>query len=175
MKKNLTTGCRCICSFLIMALILVMTPVTVKAEEILPSQAKEEKLKAAFYQYYTEEDIDLLARLMYAEVGVFLKTMNEEDAMEAFLLTGSVVLNRWKNPYFGWDDLEAVIYADGQYQCVRNGSINNNPPEEVYEWAEELLQSGPIGPDNMIFQSTLKQGTSTYKKIGNTYFCCKDV
>lgn len=175
MKKNLTTGCRCICLFLIMTLILVEAPVTVKAEGTLPSQVREEKLKAAFYKYYTEEDVDLLARLMYAEVGIFLQTMDEEKAKEAFMLTGSVVLNRWKNPYFGCEDLEAVIYAKGQYQCVRNGSIDNNPPKEVYKWAEELLQTGPIGPENMIFQSTVKQGTETYKKIGNTYFCCKDL
>ena len=173
MKNILTTGCRCI-YLLFIALILVSTPVNVNAEEV-HYQEEEEKLKAAFYRYYTDEDIDLLARLMYAEVGVFLQTMNEEDAKEAFMLTGSVVLNRWNNPNLGWDDLEAVIYAEGQYQCVSNGSINNTPPEEVYEWAEELLQSGPIGPENMIFQSQFIQGTSIYKKIGNTYFCCKDV
>lgn len=155
--------------------IIVVGPVKVKADESISYQAQEEKLKAAFYQYYTEDDVDLLARLMYAEVGVFLQTLSEEDAKEAHMLTGSVVLNRWKNPYFEWNNLEAVIYAEGQYQCARNGGINNTPPEEVYDWARELLQSGPIGPDNMIFQSQFKQGTSTYTKIGNTYFCCKDV
>lgn len=165
--KSLTTGCRCACLSFIIALFIV-TPVTVKAEEVVSTQI-------AFYPGYTAEDVDLLARLMYAEVGIFLQTMSEEDAKEAFMLTGSVVLNRLKNPNLGYNNLKEVIYAKGQYQCVRNGSINNTPPEEVYQWANELLQFGPKGPDNMIFQSTFKQGTSTYKKIGNTYFCCKDI
>lgn len=127
---------------------------------------------------YTEEELDLLARLMYAEVGVFIQTLPEEEAKEAHILTGSVVLNRVKVELGGAQTIEEVVYYHigdtYQYTCVKNGTINNQPPEIVYEWAREILENGPQGPSDMIYQATFKQGTSTYKQIGNTYFCCKE-
>lgn len=138
--------------------------------------ALEEQQRANAYRKidYTDEDIDLLARLMYAEVGIFLQTLSEEEAEEAHLLTGSVVINRVRLG-IGGNNIKKVIYYPGQYDCVNNGSINNNPPDIVYEWAKELLENGPVGPDNLIFQALFEQGTNTYKQIGNTYFCQKDV
>jgi len=137
--------------------------------------ALEELRKANAYKLidYTEEDVMLLAQVMYAEVGIFLQTQTEEDAKRAHILTGSVVINRVRTGIWG-DTIKDVIYAPGQYQCVDDGNINNEPPEEVIKWAEILLEYGPEGPDDMIFQSQFEQGTSTYDKIGNTYFCCKD-
>lgn len=136
------------------------------------------KCESNLEQNYTEEDLELLARLMYAEVGVFIETLPEEEAREAHILTGSVVLNRVRVQLGGAQTIEEVIYYHigdtYQYGCVVNGTINNEPPEVVYEWAREILENGPQGPSDMIYQATFRQGTSTYTQIGNTYFCCKE-
>lgn len=42
-------------------------------------------------------------------------------------------------------------------------------PDIVYTWAEELLRKGPIGPNNLIYQSESQQGEE-YELIDNQYF-----
>lgn len=146
-------------------------------KSLLPLVAREEEMVpfaefTAYYEY-TEEDVDLLARLMYAEEGVLFHWLDdEEEVKEAHMLAGSVVLNRIGNEAFNSPQtLEDVINMPGQYSCVSNGSINNPAPDIVHEWAEELLRRGPIGPDNLVFQSQSTQGSGTYRHISNQYFC----
>jgi spore germination cell wall hydrolase CwlJ-like protein len=110
----------------------------------------------------TEADIDLLARLITAEVG----TDNEERAY----LCGSVVINRMRSDDFP-DTLEEVIYQTNpiQYECIENGHINNPYTDIAWEIAEELLTEGTT-VDGIIYQAEFQQG-KIYKQIGNTYFC----
>ena len=120
---------------------------------------------------YKQSDVELLARLMYAEEGIFIYKLSEEDSKYVCQLAGSVVIHRKNMNYGGADTIEEVIYAEGQYQCVANGSINQEVPDIVYEWAEELLQNGPIGPENMVYQAEFEQGSEVYDHVGNQYFC----
>jgi len=122
---------------------------------------------------YLQSDVELLARLMYAEEGIFIYKLSEEDAKYVNQLAGSVVLNRERINYKGAKSIKEVIYSEGQYACVENGTINQEVPQIVYEWAEELLENGPIGPKNMIYQAEFKQGSKVYKHIENQYFCLK--
>ena len=110
---------------------------------------------------------------MYAEEGIFIYKLSEEEAKYVCQLAGSVVIHRKNMKYGGANTIEEVIYAHGQYACVNNGSINQEVPDVVYEWAEELLLNGPIGPENMIYQAQFQQGSETYDIIGNQYFCLK--
>lgn len=124
-------------------------------------------------QRQKEYDKELLAHLMYGEEGILLsiKSVSDEDAKEAHMLAGSVVLNRKNMNYGGAQTVEEVIFAKNQYQCIEAGYFYMDVPNIVYEWAEELLENGPIGPENMVFQSQFTQGSGTYKKIYNQYFC----
>lgn len=119
---------------------------------------------------YTESDLELLARLMYAEEGVLLQKLPEWEAQAAHKLCGSVVLNRLNCNFGGATTIEEVIYAPGQYSSA-SVLFEKEVPDIVYQWAEELLMYGPIGPENMVFQSQSPQGSETYKQIYNQYFC----
>lgn len=118
-----------------------------------------------------EDEVLLLARLMHAEEGVLRVKLPYEDAKKAHMLCGSVALNRLNMHYLGDTTITEVIYAPGQYECIKN--LNQAVPEETIEWARELIENGPIGPSNMIYQAEFEQGSSTYAHIGNQYFCCR--
>ena len=88
-------------------------------------------------------------------------------------MAGSVALHRFENHYKGAKSLTDVLYAKNQYdmQTIQRVEQGQEMPDVVYTWAEDLLRNGPIGPENLIFQSEFKQGSDVYKHIGNQYFC----
>lgn len=138
----------------------------------LPLPVLEEPI-VEISQTYTSEDVELLARLMYAEEGIFIYRLPENEAKYVNQLAGSVVLHRKNMNYRGAETIEEVIYDKGQYACVENGSIYQEVPDIVYKWAEELLKEGPLGPENMIYQAEFEQGSEVFDHIGNQYFCMK--
>lgn len=145
---------------------------TVEAE----AQTVETEVQAVEAEAQTskidEADVMLLASLMHEEEGVLRWTLSYEDAKMAHLYAGSVVLNRLNMHYRGAESLEDVIYCPGQYASV-DKLLKEEIPEETIEWARQLLQDGPIGPENMIYQAEFEQGSETVEKIGNQYFCCE--
>lgn len=120
-----------------------------------------------------QSDVELLARLMYAEEGIFISKLPLEEAKYVNQLAGSVVLHRMNSSFDGCKTIEEVIFEPGQYDCVRRGTLSQKVPEIEYEWARELLENGPIGPENMVFQAEFEQGSDVYEHIGNQYFCIK--
>ena len=119
---------------------------------------------------YTEEDLDLLARLITAEMGASWVS----DEMQLYV--GSVVINRMNHELFP-NTLYDVIYAKGQYSPTWNGAINNTPDERTIENARQLLEHGSVLPENVVFQANFPQGDGTYYEyydevLGTTtYFC----
>lgn len=119
---------------------------------------------------YTEDDLDLLARLITAEMGASWVS----DEMQLYV--GSVVINRMNHELFP-DTLYDVIYAKGQYSPTWNGAINNTPDERTIENARQLLEYGSVLPENVVFQANFPQGDGTYYEyydevLGTTtYFC----
>ena len=116
---------------------------------------------------YEEEDLMLLARLIYNESSVLGK--------EGMLYTGSVVLNRVKSDKFAQqNDIKSVIFAPGQYACTWNGHWDE-PSEEAIEVAEELLLCGSVLPDEVVWQANFQQGEGVYDTVGEgsfkTYYC----
>ena len=101
---------------------------------------------------YTQEDIDILAAVMYGE---------EYPNRYEMMLAGSVVLNRVKDPKFP-DTIKAVVYQfDGQYEQYAprtKGFIGKDLPEECYRLAEILLRYGSIAPGEVIYQAHFNQG-----------------
>ena len=149
---------------------------TIQNIKELEKTTVQEELNASTHKesiMYQESDVELLAHLMYAEEGIFIYKLSEEDAKRVSMLAGSVVIHRANSNYMGAENIKDVIYTPGQYDCVNRGTINQEVPEIVYEWAKELLENGPIGPENLVFQAEFEQGSETFEHIGNQYFCLK--
>ena len=145
--------------------------VTETVEEVI---IQNKETEAERVTSYTQVDVDLLARLMYAEEGVLLQRQSIEDAELAHKLCGSVILHRTEMGYLGANSIEETIYAKGQYADTTLQKLTTQEaPEIVKQWAEELLTDGPIGPENMIYQSEFAQG-KVYTQIDNQYFGCSE-
>lgn len=145
---------------------------TVDQEE---KESQEEEIEEEVFEEkpINQNDKELLAQLMYAEEGVYLQKYKDdpEKAEKVHKLAGSVVIHRMENHYMGVETIEDVIYAKGQYHTQTQKRVTNGQdvPEIVYEWAEELLTDGALGPEGLIYQSEFKQGR-VYTQIGNQFF-----
>lgn len=100
---------------------------------------------------YTEEELDLLARLIFSEGGI--------ESYETQLKIGSVVMNRVMSdePYFP-DDIRGVIYQENQFSVtfIRNKDgilmIDQPADEEAKKAAYEVLTYGSVlPPDVQVF------------------------
>ncbi len=113
---------------------------------------------------YTQEDINLLAEVMYHE------NWNTDSEHLAAYYTGAVVMNRVKSK--DWPNtIKEVLYQKGQYSTTKK-FFTKEIPAECYELAEMILRKGtPDVPENVIFQSMRKLGKGTWKKVNTDYFC----
>lgn len=132
--------------------------------------------KEESYFDYTDEDVKMLGDFMYAEMMFAckycsLENEEPEDVKTAYMLIGSVVLHRLESRYWG-ETLEQVIYAPGQYVIAYTDVISNlHTPYEVYEWAEELLQYGPEGPEGLIYEMWFNwDDIEPYWELGGIHF-----
>ena len=119
---------------------------------------------------YTEEDVYLLGKLIYAEAGA------SYCSDELQLMVGNVVINRLESGYWG-DTLEEVIFAEGQYSPTFDTEKWNNiiPDERSLNHAERILRGERWCPKNIIFQANFKQGSGVFWKCtdgpNDMYFC----
>ena len=115
---------------------------------------------------YTDDELDLLARIIYAEAG----GMSDECQ----LLVGNVVLNRVADDRFP-DSIYGVIYQKGQYSPTWNGAIHKKPSDRAVENAKRLQSGERCCPAEVVWQSEFRQGNGVYKKItenGTTMWFC---
>lgn len=136
------------------------------AKEILAAIEASKRPKPA----YTDEDLDLLARIINAEAGC--------DWIPDWVqrMVGSVVINRVNSQYFP-NTIREVIYQPGQYGPVYNGMINYTPSRRVIENARYVLENGSTCPANVTGQNGVISGSGVYTSyydsvLGTTiYFC----
>ncbi len=136
------------------------------AKEILAAIEEAKRPKPS----YTEEDLDLLARIINAEAGC--------DWIPDWVqrLVGSVVINRVNSKYFP-NTIREVIYQPGQYGPVYNGMINYTPSKKAIENARYVLENGSTCPANVTGQNGVISGSGVYTSyydsiLGTTiYFC----
>lgn len=83
---------------------------------------------------FTEEEKDLLLRIAMAEVG-------GEECTECLALVMRVVLNRVESGEFG-GTIRGVIYSEGQFTPVENGSFEHAGPTERCYDALEMVMNG---------------------------------
>ncbi len=134
------------------------------AAEIKAAIAADQKPK------YTQEELDLLSRIIYAEAGCSWIP----DWVQR--MVGSVVLNRVKSTYYP-NTIKEVIYQPGQYSPTWDGSIRKTPDSRTVANAKYLLEHGSICPDNVTGQNSIITGSGVYQSyhdsiLGTTvYFC----
>lgn len=109
-----------------------------------------------------EGSLEMLAHLIGGEAGA------DWCSDELQLMVGSVVLNRMADDRFP-NDMESVIFQDGQYSTTWNGAYENEPTERTVANARYLLENGPTIPSNVVWQANFPQGT-TYKVVQGVYF-----
>ena len=113
---------------------------------------------------YTDEELDLLSRVVYAEAGSNWLTDEHQKAV------ASVVINRKNDNRFP-NTIKEVVYQKGQYGCVYNGMINQPPDQRAYDNAKYVLENGVTIPSDVVWQAQFKQGKGLYKYIQGHYFC----
>ena len=119
---------------------------------------------------YTQEDLDLLARVIYAEVGCSWIP----DWVQR--MVGSVVLNRVASDYYP-DTIREVVYQPGQYAPTWDGSIHKIPDARAVANARYVLENGSVCPENVVGQNSIVTGSGVYTSyedpiLGTTvYFC----
>ena len=143
-------------------------------EEITKPTTKpveEPEIEEPVYNY-TEEELDLLARLIYSESG--------SESYDIKLMVGSVVVNRMDDPYFP-NTLREVIYQKNQFSVTKikiDGVIMIDRPadEESKKAAYEILNYGSILPQKVqvFYVKSIKTGwvatREPYCTMGNTTF-----
>lgn len=150
----------------------VEEPLDEKPIVVIPVVEPEvEEVHTPVYDY-TEEELDLLARLIYSECG--------NESYEVKLMVGSVVVNRMDDPYFP-NTLREVIYQKNQFSVTHlkvNGVIMIDRPanEESIKAAYEILNYGSVIPQKVqvFYAKSVKSGWVTtrepYATYGNTVF-----
>lgn len=134
------------------------------AEQIKAAMEADKKPK------YTAADLDLLSRVIYAEVGC---TWIPDWVQR---MVGSVVLNRVKSDYYP-DTIYEVVYQPGQYSPTWDGSINKTPDARTIANAKYLLENGSICPANVTGQNSIITGSGVYQSYYDSvlettvYFC----
>lgn len=113
---------------------------------------------------YSQADLDLLSRVVYAEAG------SNWCSDEMQLLVANVVINRMRDSRFP-NTLRGVVYQRGQYECVSSGMIKRTPNARAIKNAKRVLSGERFCPEKVVYQSEFRQGKGLWKKVGNQYFC----
>ncbi|MBO1514182.1 cell wall hydrolase [Metabacillus bambusae] len=109
----------------------------------LPSRKATSEKKRSNKLSISDDEIDLLARLVRAEA--------QTESFEGKAAVASVVLNRVESPQFP-DSIKKVIYEPGQFQPVSNGEINQPADKESIKAVHAVLSDlRNIAKDSLFF------------------------
>lgn len=153
---------------ILISLIVILTGIGCNSVECYinndNSQVSSVNHKQIEEQKYTNDELDLVARVVWSEAGSDWLTDEHQRAI------ASVVINRVNDDRFP-NSIEGVIYQVGQYGCVYNGMIKQTPNQRAYDNARYVLENGITIPSNVVWQSQSVQGRGLYKYIQGHYFC----
>ena len=138
-------------------------------EEIIPDEELPPEEEFVSFYTYTEEELDLLSRLIYSEGGT--------ESYETKLKIGSVVMNRVSDPDFP-DTIREVIYQKNQFSVTTHkidGVIMIDRPadEESKRAAKEVLDYGSIlPPDVQVFYAKYISNVKNWVISRKVYEVC---
>lgn len=116
---------------------------------------------------YADEDVYWLSRIISAEA--------KGESMEGQIAVGAVVMNRVHNPRYP-KTIKAVVFANGQFDPVRDGSINSDPVPSAVEAAKHVLQGeNPVPEAYYFYNPSIStdqwiRSLRVIKRIGNHVF-----
>lgn len=131
-----------------------------KSNTVIETECVTEETESECIQTYTDEDLEVLTRIISAEAGNCSWEMMEG--------VGSVVLNRVASPKFP-NTIYEVVFQQGQYSPTINGTYWNEPTEGAKEVAKYLLENGSCAPSDVLYQANFPQGTGTWKILNTSY------
>lgn len=114
-------------------------------------------------QYYNEEDVLWLARIIYAESG--------NQPLEGKVAVGNVVLNRVESPSFP-KTVRGVIFdrtSGVQFTPTSNGTIYRTPTAECFAAARLALEGYETAPDCLYFVS-VRSATTCWAGRNRTFY-----
>jgi N-acetylmuramoyl-L-alanine amidase len=145
----------------------VATPIDNPPEENSTSEAGHQILSRSLGRLVTEEEVELLSRVIYGEA--------RGENFEGQVAVGAVVLNRLKDPDFP-KTIWGVIYQPGAFTAVKDRQIHLDPNDRAYKAAEAAL-SGLDPTNGAIYYYNPRLATDRWiksrpviKKIGNHTF-----
>lgn len=136
---------------------LSLSGATIETDYLTTEETETETVYAI---EHTDEDFDILSRIISAEAG------NCEWDMRLYV--GSVFLNRVASDKFP-NSIYEVAFQPGQYSPTVNGTYYNEPTEGAKETAEWLFQYGSQAPADVLYQANFPQGTGTWKTLSTSY------
>ena len=163
-------------SLVIFITIIGMYSTKVRAEDVQNDNESEppyetttiEFLEPAEPMQYTQEELDCLARVMYAEAGGC-------DDTELYLVA-NVVVNRVNDKSENFkDSIIDVIYQTGQFTSVGDKAWNRGPTQKEYAIAKDVLEGARVAPSNVYWFSRGMSYGNLYYKSQWHYFTGKDL
>ena len=163
-------------SLVIFIIIMGMYNTKAYAEEVQVDDENEtqyetttiEFLEPAEPMQYTQEELDCLARVMYAEAGGC-------DDTELYLVA-NVVVNRVNDKSGNFkDSIIDVIYQTGQFTSVGDKAWNRGPTQREYAIAKNVLEGARVAPSNVYWFSRGMSYGSLYYKSQWHYFAGMDL
>ena len=109
------------------------------------------------------EDLYWLAHIIFAENG--------SNTALCQIYTGLVIVNRKLHEEYP-NTIKDVIFSPGQYSTVDEGKIWEEPSEEAWQIAWDILSGNTEKiPENVVYQAMFIQGSGIFKEIDGEYFC----
>lgn len=94
-------------------------------------------------EFYNEDDVYWLSHIIYSEAGA--------ESFMGQIAVGNVVMNRVSNSYFKEGTIKDVIFAEGQFDPVVNGSINLTPSQSAVAAAKIALEGDMVVSEDTLF------------------------
>lgn len=142
---------------------------TTETSEPEPTETTVPETVFESYYEYTEDELDLLARLIYSEGGT--------ESYDTKLKIGSVVMNRVSDHDYDFPDtIRGVIYQENQFSVtttVIDGVLMIDRPadEESKRAAKEVLDYGSVLPSDVqvFYADWCTEGWVTSRETYGTY------
>lgn len=135
---------------------IIEEPIVIEEEEEAPAKTNRySELEI------TEEDRELLARIVYLEA--------RGQSFSGQRAVVEVVLNRVLDSRFP-DTVYEVLYAPGQFTPAKS-IASTTPTETQYEVVDCVINETPITTENTVYFATSALTKNVFAKIGDHYFC----
>jgi len=135
----------------------------VKVKKVKANKTKKVSKSNRWNITLTEDEIDLLAKIVFRECGGEVTENSQEAVIE-------VIFNRMIFEYEFSGTLTEVLSSKNQFTTWENRN-SSNPNKDIYAAIYKVLEgkSNVLGLD-VVYFSTSPRNSKSYK-IGNHYFC----